>query len=62
MSDDEKLVYKIEARGRALSSAEKINPVTTSYGQSALGQQNPPQTEKVLRDAQTIYDWLIKDL
>ena len=63
MSQDEKTQHFIEARGRALTSAERLNPTSSGYNQG-LGAQTvtKPTAEKVLKDAQTIYDWLIKDL
>lgn len=55
--------FKREARVRALASAERINPVTTNYSQGAIGQTTTkPSSETILKDAEIIYEWLIKDL
>lgn len=66
MDDQTKAIndnFKREARGRALASAERINPVTTNYSQGVMGQTTTkPSSETILKDAEIIYEWLIKDL
>lgn len=56
------LDFKREARSKALQTAERMQPYSlTSDAQIGLRGQDKSVTV-LLNDAETIYNWLIKDL
>lgn len=54
--------FKREARNKALQTAEHMQPLNSmSYNSGGL--QDPKRNvSQLLKDAETIYNWLIKDL
>ncbi len=52
---------QLEAKLRALSAALQINPTNPSYNAQLGGtNQTPVSSDKVLKDAETIFQWIIK--
>jgi len=59
------LHFKRNAKDRALDISVKINPETSTYDKHNYMQAQPqihrPTAEKIVNDAEKIYQWLIKE-
>lgn len=59
---DSSIDLEHEARKLALNIAERMQPINSlSYNQGGL-QDNKRSVTTLLKDAETIYNWLIKEL
>lgn len=53
---------KLELKKLSINIANGINPATHNYTGMAQGTTTLPSRDKIIKDAEAIYEWLIKDI